>query len=99
MSTNIGEIYKNYAQEKLTILLSCKDTLIKKFEKVLEINEEIADMIEDDTDLQEHTDEATEFEIKVRNDIKIIDNFIAKKSENIEPITTSSITSTTIHKI
>ena len=79
ISTNIEEVYKNYTQEKLTIFLSCKDTLIKKFEKLLEFNDEIAEIIEDDNELQQHTDETTEFEIKVRNEVKIIDNFIAKK--------------------
>ena len=53
-------------------------TLIKKFEKVLELNDEITDVIGDDAELEAHTDEATGFEIKVRNEIRIIDKFISK---------------------
>ena len=34
LSSNIEDVYSNYTEEKLTVLLSCKDTLIKKFEKV-----------------------------------------------------------------
>ena len=50
LSSNIEDIYSNYTEEKLTVLLSCKDTLIKKFEKVLELNDEIAEVIGDDAD-------------------------------------------------
>ena len=64
--------------------------MIKNFEKLLEINDEIAEIIEDDIELEQHTDEATEFEIKVRNEVKIIYNFIVKKSETIEPLIAGS---------
>ena len=99
LSSNIEDIYSNYTEEKLTVLLSCKDTLIKKFEKVLELNDEISEVIVDDAELEQHTDEATDFEIKVRNDIRIIEKFISKKSESTETLITGSTASSTSSQI
>ena len=70
-----------------------------KFKKVLELNDEISEVIVDDAELEQHTDEATDFEIKVRNDIRIIEKFISKKSESAETLIAGSTASSTSSQI
>ena len=46
--------------------------------------------IGDNGELQAHADGSAEFEIKVRNEIRVIDKFISKKSESAETLITDS---------
>ena len=69
----------NSEDNTVDILISLRDTLIEKFTKVQHLNEEIIYLIEDETELQEEENLATDFVIFYRTKLAEINKFINKQ--------------------
>ena len=69
----------NSEDNTIDILTSLRDTLIEKFTKVQHLNEEIIYLIEDETELQEEENLATDFVIFYRTKLAEINKFINKQ--------------------
>ena len=77
----IKEIYENYDDSKLEILLASLEVVEQKFQKIHELNSEVESSI-DDAELEKFSEEAMEKEIELKTRIKRLRNFIDSKNEN-----------------
>lgn len=74
------ELIENYVEENLTTLECLLETLVSKFEKLVKLNEEISELINDDLELEEHFDSADKYETLFKQEIKKLRDFIKKCS-------------------
>ena len=89
---DVKKIYEKFEEKDVTLLITLKDTISKKLEKVLNLNEDISELIEDDDELERDCTQSTNFEIRIKNELLILEKFI-KKNNNIEDtISTKSVT-------
>ena len=69
------------AENTIEDLTSFRDTLVEKFNKIQHLNEEISYLIEDESELQQDDDSATDFTLTYRRNIAIINKFLDKQNK------------------
>ena len=70
-------------------IISYKDTLVEKIEKIKEYNDQIIDLIETGDDLAQEEKTDTQFSIMCKNKLRFIDKFIGKHSITESVISTN----------
>ena len=72
---NVKPLYQRFTESDITLLNSYKEALENKLEKVLFINNEIAELIEEDIEYDEEVGIAMSSEVNLRNEIGKIKEF------------------------
>ncbi|XP_047142820.1 uncharacterized protein LOC124817074 [Hydra vulgaris] len=75
-SVNSDEQYQN--------LVDIRDTINEKFTKVNQLDEEISLLIEDDEELQQNADTSTDFMLKCKNELSVINKHLQKYDSKID---------------
>ena len=91
----VNVIYNDYSEDKLLSLESLFDTVDLKFKRLLDLNEQISENINDDAELETHFDECDNNENIIRENLRKLEKFIRKHSEDCSEVSISSVNSVT----
>lgn len=89
---DVKKRYTVYHENDLTYLKTVHSTIEKKLEKYLQLSEEISEELQDEEQLFQDTKKASDYEVRVKNELLILSNFIKSKepTDNISTVTVES---------
>ncbi|XP_057298583.1 uncharacterized protein LOC130629417 [Hydractinia symbiolongicarpus] len=95
----IKPCYEHYQEEKLTLLQTLNTTIESKLGKFLSITEEISEIIEEEDQLIKDAQESSDFEVRVRNELLILDRFLKSKQDRSDTVSTRSVSASSSIKL
>ena len=96
LDTGVKKIYLEYKEEDLDTLISSQEIILQKLKKITDIDEQISDLLTETGDfenLQKHSDDSIEEQIKIKRKLKELERFICKHSKDAvsDTISTTSV--------
>ena len=76
INNEIEDLCENYEDSKLTLCKLCKEILEEKSASIILLWEEILDDFDDDDKYMEEFQKSMDFQLKVKQQIKILESFI-----------------------